>query len=76
MSHTWKSNNYHVWLRVDRNTRKLSGTMMHTTLESALEWALQQFGDRAFEIDNGGRTVYVSELAKVVRNGGQFGLGW
>jgi predicted RNA-binding protein (virulence factor B family) len=74
MSNTWKSDNYYVWLRVDKETRKMGGLMMHTTLERTLEWAKVQFGDRPFEIDNGGNTVYVSELSKVILNGGQFGL--
>ena len=72
---TWTSNNYYVWLRVDKETRTMAGTTWLCSLEEALEWAQKQFGDRAFEIDNGGTTVYVSELSKVILNGGQFGLG-
>ena len=70
----WKSDNYYVWLRVDKETRKMGGLRMHSTFERTLEWAKVQFGDRAFEIDNGGKTLYVSELSKVILNGGQFGL--
>jgi hypothetical protein len=72
---TWKSDHYYVWLRVDKSTRTMAGTTWLSSLDKAMEWAQQQFGDRAFEIDNGGRTVYVSELSKVILNGGQFGLG-
>jgi hypothetical protein len=52
----------------------MCGTTWLNSFEEALSWAEQQFGDRPFEIDNGGRTVYVSELSKVILNGGQFGL--
>ena len=75
MGNTWKSDHWYVWLRVDRETRKMCGTTWMCSFEEALEWAERQFGDRAFEIDNGGRTVYVSELSKVILNGGQYGLG-
>jgi hypothetical protein len=74
VSNTWKSDHFYVWLRVDKDTRKMCGTTWLNSFEEALSWAEQQFGDRPFEIDNGGRTVYVSELSKVILNGGQFGL--
>ena len=67
---------YIIWIRIDREQRRMSGVTWLSTYEQALAWASQQFGDRAFEIDRGMKTVHVSDLSRVILNGGQFGLGW
>ena len=65
---------YYIWVRVDHETRVMRGCTLYSTLEKALMIAERHFSDKAYEIDFESDTVYVSEAAKAVANGGQYSL--
>ena len=65
---------YEVWVRIDRETRMMRGCILHSTLERAHEFAAQQWGGRAYEIDCDGETVFVSEKSRAILNGNQYSL--
>jgi hypothetical protein len=65
---------YEVWVRIDRETRMMRGCMFQRTLEEAHAFAARQWGGRAYEIDFGGETVFVSAESSLILNGNQYSL--